>query len=385
MLRRTKRPAGSPYWASLALKVGAVMSLLVVVTTFLVNELLRGQGFDQGWALLVAVVVLLSTALFTFILDRVVTQPVLSLADQVRRMVSEGNFQDSIVSSASDEVGDLALSMDALRQSFLAQKRSLEELNRELDQKVQERTEALEQAQDQLIRTERLASVGRLSGGVAHEINNPTGVIMTRSEFLLETAEEEGLSADVREDLEAISRNAKRIARITSSLLSFSRQVPSEMGPVDPGELIDEALALVSHTAKQASVEVSRDWGKEMPPVLGDRAQLEQVFVNLFRNAIDAMADLGSGGALTVECESQGEFLVMSVADTGPGLEPEVAGQVFEPFFTTKETGKGTGLGLSITYGIVADHDGEISVESEPGAGAKFVVRLPLCKEGSIA
>ena len=364
------------YWVSIALKVSVATILLVVASTLLVYLLTAGGSTSgQRWILAVALGILGAGLMFTLVLDRIVTKPVVDLSLAAMRM-ADGDFDSEIPPGRRDEVGDLAASMEALRRSFLQQKTELEQLNVELDKRVQDRTEELRNAQQRLIQSERLASVGRLASGVAHEINNPTGVILTRAEFLLDTADEVSLDEEAREDLEAIERNAKRIARITTSLLNFSRQAPTELAPVDVSALVDEALSLVSHDIKQNEIEVLREIPSDLPAVKGDRGRLEQVFVNLCKNGIDAMVAEG-GGTLTVQAALVAECIEICVRDTGPGLPTEVQDQIFEPFFTTKEQGKGTGLGLSISYGIVADHDGEIRLDSKPGEGAAFTVVLP--------
>lgn len=364
------------YWVSIALKVSVATILLVVASTLLVYLLTTGGSTSgQRWILAVALGILGAGLMFTLVLDRIVTKPVVDLSLAAMRM-ADGDFGSSIPPGRRDEVGDLAASMEALRRSFLQQKTELEALNAELDLRVQKRTEELHATEQRLVQSERLASVGRLASGVAHEINNPTGVILTRAEFLLEIADEIKLDEEAREDLEAIQRNAQRIARITTSLLNFSRQAPTEMAAVEVRALIDEALSLVSHAIKQNEIEVLREIPDDVPAVRGDRGRLEQVFVNLCKNGIDAMVAEG-GGTLTLRAEMVGTHVEIVVRDTGPGLPTEVQDQIFEPFFTTKEQGKGTGLGLSISYGIIAEHEGEIRLDSKPGQGAAFTVVLP--------
>ncbi|HVO32181.1 MAG TPA: ATP-binding protein, partial [bacterium] len=217
---------------------------------------------------------------------------------------------------------------------------------------------------------------GGLAGGVAHEINNPTGVILTRAQFLLRVAKEEKLSDDVVEDLVAIQKQAERIARITSSLLSFSRQQPASKAPVVVAEMVTEASALVEASLKGTDVALETSIPADLPKIVGDKGKLEQVLVNLMKNAIDAMP---RGGALRVRAMRVGEKrVVITVSDTGTGIPPDVRAKIFEPFFTTKEVGKGTGLGLSIAYGIVTEHGGDLTVASEPGEGTEFHVVLPI-------
>ena len=203
------------------------------------------------WALVYSLAILSVALLFTLFLDKTVTIPIRLLAAHAARM-AKGDYAEGVAHGTQDEIGELFQAIEFLRVSFLKQKEALEELNRSLDAKVDERTAALSSAlaelktaQEALVRTERLASIGGLAGGVAHEINNPTGVILTRAGFLLRIAKDEKLSDDVVEDLQAIHKQAERIARITSSLLSFSRQTPGEKGPVAVLEMVTEALNLL--------------------------------------------------------------------------------------------------------------------------------------------
>ncbi len=368
-------------WVSVALKISVTTALLVTIAVVLAFLMALSGRPVAEWVNVYGLAILSASLLFTLFLDRALTKPIKRLASHATRM-ARGDYGESIVHDSEDEIGELFAAMEFLRTSFLRQKEALEELNRSLDAKVDERTAALSKAlaelqaaQDALIRTERLASIGGLAGGVAHEINNPTGVILTRAGFLLRVAKEEKLSDDVVEDVVAIHRQAERIARITSSLLSFSRQKGASKGPVAVDEVVTESLALVETVLKGTDVQVVKELAADLPAVYGDKGRLEQVLVNLLKNAVDAMP---SGGRLTLRARRLGEKVEIAVADTGVGMPPEVQAKIFEPFFTTKEVGKGTGLGLSIAYGIVADHGGDLSVESTPGKGTEFRMMLPM-------
>ena len=365
-------------WASIALKMGVGMALLILVMTLLAYRLSHHLDGTNPWVLAVIALGLLASSLcFTFILDRIVTKPVIRLSEFAVEM-AKGDFSKPAPSAGRDEVGDLSRAMEKLRRSFLVQKLELEALNKDLDQKVIARTEELRTAQDQLIKAERLASVGRLAGGVAHEINNPTGVILTRAGYLLALVEEKKVGREFQDDLEAVQRNAQRISKITSSLLSFSRQSPVKMEALKPLDVINAACELVTHGLRDTDIKLAVNCSGDLPWIKGDTTQLEQVLVNLMTNGIDAMEP---GGTLSISAEEVQEYLKISVRDTGPGIPPEIQEKIFEPFFTTKEVGKGTGLGLSITYGIVADHQGTIHLESNIGEGTVFTIRLPLLME----
>ena len=217
--------------------------------------------------------------------------------------------------------------------------------------------------------TERLSALGQLSAGVAHEINNPIGVMTTRIELMLMDAEAYGLPAEVVEDLKVLHRHAQRVAAITNSLLSFARQAPQERELVNLNDVVLAVLVLVERQYERQGVRVHRELGGSLPPVLGQANALQQVILNLVTNAAQAMP---TGGDLTISTRLDAGRIRLVVADTGTGIAPEHMSHIFEPFFTTKPSG--TGLGLSVTYGILNDHNATIDVDSAPDRGTRFVL-----------
>jgi PAS domain S-box-containing protein len=231
--------------------------------------------------------------------------------------------------------------------------------------------EAMEQAAR---RSEKLAALGTLAAGLAHELNNPIGIMASRIELML--GDEAGLSEEAREDLRVLHRQTQRVARITEGLLSFARRSPRDAGPVDLNHVVKETLMLVERQLAKAGVAVSVDIDADLPAILGDPDALQQVVLNLVTNARDALTD---GGELRIETrtgDTGSSMVELVVADNGPGIAPEHLPHVFDPFFTTKSTG--TGLGLSITHGIVREHHGTIDVASTPGQGTRFVLAFPV-------
>jgi signal transduction histidine kinase len=229
------------------------------------------------------------------------------------------------------------------------------------------------------MQSEKMAAVGQLAGGVAHEINNPLGVILGFSQSLMRTLKpEEALYMP----LSSIEREAKRCKNLVQDLLTFSRVNKLERESCDLNEVVSTALTLVAAQTKVQNIELINTLNQNIPHVKISRNQIQQVLINLCTNAIDAMP---KGGKLSVSTlfpeEMRGEYVQIRVSDTGTGIPHEIVGNIFEPFFTTKEVGKGTGLGLSLVYEIINKHHGTIDVESEVGAGTTFKINLPLTEK----
>ncbi len=233
----------------------------------------------------------------------------------------------------------------------------------------------LERQREALHQSEKLAAIGTLSAGLTHEINNPLGIITARIDVMMEEAEAYRLPEELREDLAVLRRNAQRVARIAQGLLSFARQTPGKRVSLDLNHVVEDTLLLVEKQAAKEGITVVRELAHDLPPVLGNANQLQQVLLNLINNAREAMAN---GGTITIATEpapNSAGGVRLRVSDTGPGIPAEHLPKLFDPFFTTKPGG--TGLGLSVTYGIVKDHEGILEVHSEVGKGTTFTVILP--------
>ena len=226
-----------------------------------------------------------------------------------------------------------------------------------------------------LVQADKLSSIGLLAAGVAHEVNTPLAVISTYAQMLAKQISDDEQKSKL---LDKIAKQTFRASEIVNSLLSFSRTSPTEFVEVDVSKVIQETLNLVEHQLKKSVIEVKVDLPSALPPVKGNAGKLQQVFLNLFLNARDAM---DAGGTLSVRAWSDNGFARIDVADSGQGIAPEHLERIYDPFFTTKAAMKGTGLGLSVTYGIVREHGGSIEVESRPGAGSRFRVELPLARK----
>jgi two-component system NtrC family sensor kinase len=247
----------------------------------------------------------------------------------------------------------------------------LKEFNEELERRVQERTRELRAAQDQLIQSEKLATIGELAAGVAHEINNPIGVILGFAQVMLKRIQE---NDPMHRPLSIIKREGVRCKDIVQDLLDFARQNKPTPRRLNVNEVIEAAAKLMAHQANSDMVTVIPSYAPDLPDVVADENQLQQVFFNIILNAYQAMPE---GGELRItSCVQDGEVQAI-FSDSGMGIPPENIRHIFDPFFTTKEVGEGTGLGLSVSYGIVKQHGGTIEVQSENGTGATFVVKLP--------
>jgi two-component system, NtrC family, sensor kinase len=317
-------------------------------------------------------------ALFVWLFTRhFLMRPVAALVQATRR-VARDQLELEIPVTWSGELGILAASFNEMTRSLRAARRDLDALMASLEHQVQERTAALRAAQDQLVRTEKLTSLGKLSASIAHEINNPLAGILTFAKLIVRTldqgAPDEATRKTLVKNLLLVQRETERCSAIVRNLLDFARERPITLKDVDLNAVVDEALQLLSNQIHILNVTLDRRLG-EVPPILGDFGQLRQAAVNVIMNGCEAM---GRGGQLVVETAVvEGDrWVEMAFTDTGPGIPPDHLSKIFDPFFTTKE--RGTGLGLSVVYGIVERHGGRIELQSEAGKGTRVAIRLPL-------
>jgi two-component system, sporulation sensor kinase E len=225
--------------------------------------------------------------------------------------------------------------------------------------------------QEQLRKTERIAELGTLASGMAHEIGTPMNVILGRAEYLYQRVTDEG----TKKGLATIVNQVERITKVMNQLLAFARRNTSVRDAVDLGEIIDNSLEMFHERVAHGSITVEKAIEANVPSVHADRDQLIQVLINLVMNSLHAMPE---GGRLRLSLTREGSHACLGVSDTGHGMPEEIRSRVFDPFFTTKEFGKGTGLGLTVVKGIVEEHGGTIAVESVVGKGTTFWIRLPL-------
>jgi two-component system NtrC family sensor kinase len=301
-----------------------------------------------------------------------VTRPLRRLLRGIQK-VSRGELQASLPVGGTDEVGALGLAFNQMTADLRSAHGELTTWAETLEQQVEERTGQLRQAQEQIIRAEKLSSLGILAAGVAHELNSPLTGILTFSHLMLQDATP---GTRNHEDLQLIVNETQRCATIIRQLLEFSREGIREHRPQSIVPAVQRALALVEHQAKFHKIRIESEL-EEVPPTCCDANQIQQVFLNLLINAAEAMPE-GGTIRIHVHAEDEGRQVVAEVSDTGTGIPPEHLGRIFDPFFTSKEVGKGTGLGLSVSYGIVRRHHGTISVRSEVGKGTTFRITIPV-------
>jgi len=249
---------------------------------------------------------------------------------------------------------------------------------RETTAEMQRREQELRDKQEQLVQAGKLATLGELTTGVAHELNNPlnnTGLFVGNAIDLIElgAADKGQIVRELRQALQQVSK----ATQIISHLRTFGRAAPVSREPISLRPVIERALSLVQEQLRLHEIEVTLDLGPQEPVVVGNPIQLEQVFINLLTNARDAVVD-SPRKAIRISASVGSTAVEIAFVDTGHGIPSGLERRIFDPFFTTKEVGKGTGLGLSITYGIVKEHGGTISVASTPGEGATFLIHLPL-------
>lgn len=307
---------------------------------------------------------------------RRLSKPILALAGSAEK-IAGGERDVSLPVAGQDEIGHLTNAFADMTDALRVSDQELQDLNRQLEKKVSERTSQLEekslqliQTQEQLLHQEKLAAIGSLASGVAHEINNPAAIIRGNVEILQMSLADD---AGEQEELSEIMKQVERISLITRNLLSSSREQSLNLEPVRIPELLDEILAQLIHHAPMVGVEIKKTFAHELSAVEGDRERLRQLFTNILLNAAQAMAGKGE---LCLSGSEEGQWVRILIADTGPGMNESVMGKIFNPFFTTKSNG--TGLGLSVSYGIVRAHGGSISVSSSEGQGAAFQVDLPI-------
>jgi two-component system NtrC family sensor kinase len=317
-----------------------------------------------------------------WLLHRMIYVPLRDLDKGARRLAS-GNFDNAIPVRAGDEFGSLARSSNAMMAALKKSRQDLQEWVQTLEQKVNERTEELRLAEAEVARGEKLASIGQLAAGIAHELNNPLTGVLTFTHLLRKKMPDGSQDA---EDLDLVIRETKRCAAIIRRLLDFAREKVPEKALVNLNGLIEETVRFVERSAALQHIEIAIVLDPDLPLLFVDADLIKQVLMNILVNAQQAIEEHGK--IVVQSCVRKGRRLPgtstepmpvveIAVSDTGCGIPKANLQRIFDPFFTSKEVGKGTGLGLSVSYGIVRSHGGEIEVESKEGEGTTFRIYLP--------
>jgi two-component system, NtrC family, sensor kinase len=291
--------------------------------------------------------------------------------------IAKGDLNHKVKVTSRDEIGMLANSFNRMTTDLQAANEKLIEWGRTLEKKVEERTKELINMQAHLIQSEKLASLGKLAAGIAHEINNPLGGVLIYSHLILEDTPK---NSPHYENLKKIVKETSRCKDIVKGLLEFARPKEPEMSLIDINDLVNKSLYIIEGQALFQNIKIVRRFSDKLPKTVADSSQLQQVFMNIILNAAEAMGETGTL-TLTTSLNGKGKYIKIDFTDTGHGILEKDMKQIFEPFFTTKEVGKGTGLGLAISYSIIQKHDGTIDVQSKPGEGSTFTVKLPIKKE----
>jgi two-component system NtrC family sensor kinase len=322
--------------------------------------------------LLVAAAGVVVVIALTYFITRNMIHPLEAMVKASNR-IAAGDFDAEVNVSSRDEIGILAGSFNKMLASIKQMKLELEAWARTLEEKVKKRTEELITVQSQMAQSEKLASLGRLAAGVAHEINNPLGGILTFSMLALEDCDEDN---PLRQSLEVIVKQTMRCREIVKGLLDFARQTSTLATITEINSIVEKTLSLLENQAIFHNIRIAKRFDPSLPEAFIDAGQLQQIVVNIVLNAVDAMEE---SGVLTVETRTvpATQEVLIRISDTGKGIPQEIMPFIFEPFFTTKKVGKGTGLGLAIVHGTVTRAGGKVEVASSP-QGATFTVRLPL-------
>jgi len=343
-------------------------------------SMLPVQGALQSakWLLMwtTAVLILLTGLVTTFVFRHLVQHPIARLQEGARRLAS-GDLQTRVEVHGGHELARLGNDFNRMAEDLGRAQTALSDWSQTLETRVAEKASELRSAQRQVLHMEKMASLGKLAATVAHELNNPISGMLTYTRLIEREISEQPLEEEPREELgrylHLVQQECVRCGQIVKNMLMFARPGGAEFVAIDLNEIVDRSLMLVRHHLDISGIELRTTPLEGNSRIVADPGQVEQALVALLVNAVEAMK---SGGTLTVRVCAEKGGVLLDIADTGPGIPPDVLPQIFEPFFSTKVNESGSGLGLSVVYGIVHRHGGTIEVDSEVGRGTTFHIRL---------
>ncbi len=328
-----------------------------LIATMAYKDRVLGPVLKQRQVMVtVGAITLIAAGIAVILLSKTLTKPI-NLLSQGAKEIGEGKLDHRITVSSGDEIGDLAKSFNSMSTA----------LKESIEKKME--------ADARVCQAEKLASIGELAAGVAHEINNPLGNIISTARLLRQDIDSNGCDGEaIKADIDTIIREGRRCERIIGGLLNFSREIPLHKSMENINCFLDDVVYGLRYKIEDKGLIVYKEYGEGLPLIYVDKAQIQQVFSNIILNSIYATE---KGGSIKVTTRPYNNGVEVEISDTGIGIPEDNMKKVFNPFFTTKEVGEGTGLGLAISYGIVQRHRGSITLESEPGMGTKCIIVLP--------
>ncbi len=366
--RYIKRLNDDNHWISASIKIAPGWVLIYQRPTKILYAPLRTFLIEIILANLLLGILLFIAAM---IIARSIARPIKNLAAAANK-ISTGELERQVPIEGRDEIRDLAVEFERMRQKLL-------ESYQDLEQKIEQRTKALREAQAQVSHQEKMASMGILAAGVAHEIGNP----LTSISSIVQVIKRKINDPKLQEYLNTILENIDRISRIVRELVDFSRPTGSEFTHVNVNEVVRNAVGIVKYDRRAKKVTFKLNLREDIPGLYLVPDQLLQVILNILINALDALKE--GQGTIEISTHLEGDYVKISIKDNGQGIAPEHLNKIFEPFFTTKKVGQGTGLGLSVSYGIIKNFKGKIEVKSELGKGSEFIICLPVKSNGEQA
>ena len=328
------------------------------------EQRLRERDHNRMTLLSISVAGIVISGFVVWLLMRRIIHPLVELRDNAEA-VGRGDFTRRITRFSNDECGAVAVAFNGMTDNLQASRADLEKA-----------VGSLKTAQSQLVQSEKLSAVGQFVAGVAHELNNPLTSVIGFSDLLNHT----DLDPKYKEYVDRISKSATRCHKIVNSLLGFSRQHEPERKPVQVNDLADAVIDIIGYDLRTSNITLLKEYQPDLPVILGDSHQLQQVVLNILSNARQALEAFRRDGQIILRTGRTNNQVWLRIKDNGPGISRENLTRIFDPFFTTKPEGKGTGLGLSLSYGIMQEHRGRIYAESQPGEGTEFVLELPVAE-----